>query len=133
MGIEPFLVASATDAILAQRLARKLCNKCKKPYKPTREALLENGFFIGLDEPVPKLFKPVGCQTCGKTGYLGRMALHEIMEMTEEAERLTVERKSTDDLRTLAIEQGMIGLRDDGLAKVRAGLTSIEEIQRVVR
>jgi len=132
MGIEPFLVASAVDAVLAQRLARRLCDNCKEPYMPTREALVENRFPIGDDEEIPKLFRPIGCTKCGKTGYRGRMAVHEVMAMNEGIERLVVERRSTDDINRLAVEQGMEMLRVDGMHKVRMGLTSLEEIQRVI-
>jgi type IV pilus assembly protein PilB len=132
MGIEPFLVASAVDCVLAQRLARRLCEKCKEPYQPTIEALRENRVEIGDDEEIPKLYKPVGCSHCAKTGYRGRMALHEVMTITEDIERLTVERRSSDDIKRMAIEQGMIELRKDGIEKVKMGLTGIEEIQRVV-
>jgi type IV pilus assembly protein PilB len=132
MGIEPFLVASAVDAVLAQRLARRLCDNCKEPYAPTREALLENKFPIGENEEIPKLYRPIGCVKCGKTGYRGRMAVHEVMTMSEGIERLVVERRSTDDISRLAVEQGMEVLRLDGMNKVKAGLTSLEEIQRVI-
>lgn len=132
MGIEPFLVASAVDAVLAQRLARRLCDKCKESYQPTREALAENNFPLAEDEEVPTLFRPVGCQKCGKTGYRGRLAIHEVMNMSEEIERLTVERRSSEEIKKVAVEQGMQLLRVDGLHKVRLGVTSLEEIQRVV-
>jgi type IV pilus assembly protein PilB len=132
MGIEPFLVSSSVDAVLAQRLARRLCPKCKEPYTPTREALLENRFPIGDDEELPTLYRAVGCSHCSRTGYRGRMALHEVMLMNEDIERLAVERRSSDDIKRAALEQGMVELRGDGIEKVRAGLTSIEEIQRVV-
>jgi type IV pilus assembly protein PilB len=132
MGIEPFLVASAVDAVLAQRLARRLCERCKETYVPTPEAMLENRFPFDPDSPMPTLYRPVGCQHCGKTGYRGRMALHEVMLVTEDVERLAVERKSSDDIKRVAIEEGMSELRNDGLEKTRMGNTAIEEIQRVV-
>ncbi|MGH2691160.1 MAG: GspE/PulE family protein [Actinomycetota bacterium] len=132
MGIEPFLVSSAVDAVVAQRLARRLCEKCKEPYLPTREALLENRFPIGDEEEVPKIFRGVGCAYCSRTGYRGRLALHEVMIMSEDIERLAVERRSSEEIARVAEQQGMITLRIDGLEKVRMGLTSLEEIQRVV-
>lgn len=132
MGVEPFLVTSAMDAVLAQRLCRRLCERCKEPYDPTREALLENRFPIGEDEDAPMLYRAVGCSHCSKTGYRGRMALHEVMPASEEIERLAVERRASDEIRKVAIDQGMIELWNDGMAKVRMGRTSIEEIQRVV-
>ena len=132
MGIEPFLVGSALDCVLAQRLARKLCAKCKEEYVPTREALAEMRMPLPADEPVPTLYRPVGCSTCAKTGYRGRIALHEVMAVSEDIERLTVERASTMAIARTAKEQGMVTLREDGLAKVKAGHTSMEEILRVV-
>ena len=132
MGIEPFLVGSALDCVLAQRLARKLCGKCKEEYVPTREALADMRMPLPADEPVPTLYRPVGCSTCAKTGYRGRIALHEVMAVSEDIERLTVERASTMTIARTAREQGMVTLREDGLAKVKAGHTSMEEILRVV-
>jgi type IV pilus assembly protein PilB len=132
MGIEPFLVGSALDCVLAQRLARKLCAKCKEEYVPTREALADMRMPLPADEPVPTLYRPVGCSTCAKTGYRGRIALHEVMAVSEDIERLTVERASTMTIARRAKEEGMVTLREDGLAKVKAGHTSMEEILRVV-
>ncbi len=132
MGIEPFLVGSALDCVLAQRLARKLCSKCKEAYSPTRELLALQRFPLLPDEPVPTLYRPKGCSACSNTGYKGRIALHEVMAVSEEIEKLAVEHASTLDISKLALEQGMITLRNDGLAKVKAGHTSMEEILRVV-
>ena len=132
MGIEPFLVGSALDCVLAQRLARKLCVKCKEEYVPTRQALSDMRMPLPADEPVPTLYRPVGCSACSKTGYRGRIALHEVMAVSEDIERLAVERASTLSIARVAREQGMVTLREDGLAKVRAGHTSMEEILRVV-
>jgi type IV pilus assembly protein PilB len=132
MGIEPFLVGSALDCVLAQRLARKLCSKCKEAYVPTREAMAEMRFPWSDDEPLPTLYRPLGCSACSKTGYKGRLALHEVMAVTEDIERLAVEHASALAIGNVAREQGMITLRNDGLAKVKSGHTSIEEILRVV-
>ncbi len=132
MGIEPFLVGSAVDCVLAQRLARRLCSKCKEEYVPTPEALVTARFPWQDGEPLPTLYKAVGCSSCAKTGYKGRLALHEVMPMSEEIERLTVEHASSAAIGRVAIEQGMITLRDDGMLKVIQGTTSIDEIMRVV-
>jgi type IV pilus assembly protein PilB len=132
MGIEPFLVGSALDCVLAQRLARRLCPKCKEAYTPTPEMLLANRFPWEDGQDLPELFRPVGCSACSKTGYKGRLALHEVMAMSEDIERLTVERASSMAITQVAVEQGMITLRHDGLLKVLSGVTSIEEIFRVV-
>ena len=132
MGIEPFLVGSALDCVLAQRLARKLCPKCKEAYVPSREMMTENRFTWSDDEALPTLYRPIGCSACSKTGYKGRLALHEVMAVSEDIERLAVEHASALTISKVALEQGMITLREDGLRKVKAGITSIEEILRVV-
>jgi type IV pilus assembly protein PilB len=132
MGIEPFLVGSALDAVLAQRLARKLCVKCKESYTPDRELLISARYPWQDGEPIPTLHRAVGCAACAKTGYRGRLALHEVMSVTEEVERLTVGRASAMEIQRVAVEQGMKTLRLDGMDKVLAGVTSLEEILRVV-
>jgi type IV pilus assembly protein PilB len=132
MEIEPFLVGSALDAVLAQRLARRLCGRCKEPYSPTAEALRQARFPWQPGEELPTLYRPHGCSACSKTGYQGRLALHEVMPVTEEVERLAVERGSADAIGRVARAQGMSTLREDGMEKVRSGATSIEEILRVV-
>jgi type IV pilus assembly protein PilB len=132
MDVEPFLVGSALDAVLAQRLARKLCPKCAEEYLPDRDYLEAVRFGLAADEPVPRLWRPVGCPQCAKTGYKGRLALHEVMIVSEEIERLAVTRASSTEIGAVAREQGMITLRQDGMDKVRAGRTTLEEILRVV-
>ncbi len=132
MGIEPFLVGSALDCVLAQRLARRLCSKCKEPYTPTAETLVAARFPWKPAEPLPELHRAVGCAACAKTGYKGRLALHEVMSVTEAVERLTVERASSAAIEAVAHEEGMVSLRLDGMHKVRAGITSLDEILRVV-
>lgn len=131
MGVEPFLVGSALDSVLAQRLARRLCDRCKEEYEPTQAALEQAGF--DEETPPPKsLYRAVGCKACSNTGYRGRIAIHELMLVTEEIERLAVERASTDVLTRAAIDSGMRTLRQDGLEKVAKGVTSLEEILRVI-
>jgi type IV pilus assembly protein PilB len=132
MGIEPFLVGSALDCVLAQRLARRLCSKCKEPYEPTPETLVAARFPWQPGEPVPTLHRSVGCAACARTGYKGRLALHEVMRVSEAVERLTVERASSSAIERVAHEEGMVSLRLDGMAKVLAGITSLDEILRVV-
>jgi len=127
MGVEPYLVVSALDCVVAQRLARKFCERCKEEYKPTK-AELEDGRLGEVD----RLWKAVGCSHCGKTGYRGRLGLFEVMDMSEEIEKLTIEHASSDDIKRAAIEQGMTTLLEDGLQKAKQGLTSLEEIYRVV-
>jgi len=132
MGIEPFLVGSALDAVLAQRLARRLCPKCKEAYTPTPDALVQARFPWQDGQPLPELFRAVGCSVCAKTGYKGRLALHEVMPVSEEIERLAVERASATKIEQVARAEGMMTLRDDGMAKVLAGVTALDEILRVV-
>ncbi len=131
MGIEPFLVGSALDCVLAQRLARRLCIKCREPYQPSRELLAASRWNWEFDE-LPTIYRAVGCSTCSKTGYKGRLALHEVMPVNEEIERLAVTRASADAIGSAARNAGMTTLRNDGLQKVLQGFTSIEEILRVV-
>jgi type IV pilus assembly protein PilB len=130
-GIEPFLTASAVNAVLAQRLARRLCPECKEAYTPTTESLDRVNFPYDPSS-IPTLYKAVGCKRCNGIGYKGRMGVHEVLVMTEALEKLAVENASTDELSAQAIAEGMRTLRDDGFAKVKSGLTSIEEILRVV-
>ena len=132
MGVEPYLVASALDCVVAQRLARQLCDRCRQAYRPSEAELQNAGFSDEEVVSIEELYRPEGCPHCGKTGYRGRMGLYEVMPVSEEIERLAAERRSSDDIRRLAIEQGMVSLRDDGLAKVRMGMTSLDEIFRVV-
>jgi type IV pilus assembly protein PilB len=132
MGIEPFLVGSAVDCVLAQRLARRLCGKCKEAYTPTPEMLTSARYPWQDGQELPELFRPVGCPTCSKTGYKGRLALHEVMAVNEEIERLAVDRAPTATINDAALRNGMRTLRDDGMLKVGLGVTSIDEILRVV-
>lgn len=132
MGIEPFLVGSALDCVVAQRLARRLCSKCKEPYTPSEVELIAARFPWNPGEEVPELHRPVGCTACSRTGYKGRMALHEVMRVTEDIERHAVAHSSSAEIAHTAREQGMITLRDDGWTKVLMGQTSVEEILRVV-
>jgi type IV pilus assembly protein PilB len=133
MDVETFLVASAIDAVVAQRLARKLCERCKVGYPPEQAELLAAGYPEWLWPEIPQLFKPQGCPACANTGYRGRIGLYEVMQMNEEIERLTVERSSADAIRAVAVQQGMMTLREDGLEKARMGITSLDEVARVVK
>ena len=132
MGVEPYLVASAIDCVVAQRLARKLCTRCRQAYRPDPAELTGAGFRPEQVEEVKEVFRPVGCPACAKTGFRGRIGLYEVMPVTEEIERLTVERASSEEIKRSARRDGMIPLREDGLEKVWLGITSIEEVLRVV-
>ena len=132
MGIEPFLVASAVDCVLAQRLGRKVCSRCVQMVRPEPEVLKAAGFADDIVEERPEIPQAMGCSACSDTGYRGRIAIHEVMTMSEEIERLTVAQASTDEINRVALEQGMRSLREDGLAKVLLGRTTIEEVGRVI-
>ncbi|HTD09315.1 MAG TPA: ATPase, T2SS/T4P/T4SS family [Solirubrobacteraceae bacterium] len=125
MGIEPFLVSSAVDCIVAQRLVRMLCKHCKRTQTVSEAVLAEHG--LAGAEP----YEPVGCSRCAGTGYRGRVALYEVMTVSEPIRALILERSSVDDMVAVALSEGMQRLRDDGLRKVREGLTSIAEVERM--
>jgi type IV pilus assembly protein PilB len=128
MGIEPFLVTSSVECVVAQRLVRQLC-ECKVPVKLTKATLTENGF----DHPRGfTAFEPGACVRCGQSGYKGRTGLYEVMTMTDGLRRLILDRVGHDDLRAKAREEGMRTLREDGLEKAREGITSVSEVLRVV-
>jgi type IV pilus assembly protein PilB len=125
MGIEPFLVSSAIDCIVAQRLVRMLCTHCKRVMNISELVLEEHGL-TGV-----KPFEPVGCSRCGGSGYRGRLGLYEVMVVSERIRGLILERASVDEMVKVAMSEGMHRLRDDGMAKVREGLTSIAEVERI--
>jgi type IV pilus assembly protein PilB len=127
MGIEPFLLASAIDCVVAQRLARKLCD-CKQSVQVSAEVMRNNGFKVDEDM---EICEPVGCDDCNHTGYRGRIGIFEVLVMNEELRELVLNRASADEIAALAMKQGMKRLREDGLEKVRLGITSPAEILRV--
>lgn len=130
MGVEPFLVASSVDCVLAQRLARRLCPDCKEEYVPLKQVMLDAGF---PEDALPeKLWRAVGCKKCGGTGYRGRLGIHEVMLVSEEIGELCVKEATAEVIAAMAVEQGMLTLKMDGLEKCRLGRTSIEEISRVI-
>jgi type IV pilus assembly protein PilB len=128
MGIEPFLVASAIECVVGQRLARTLCNHCKRRTIIPAAALGEAGFHASFDL---EAYEPVGCVRCGGMGYRGRTGLYEVMAMSDELRGLTLDRASSEQLTAVAVREGMRRMRDDGLEKVKAGITSIAEIARI--
>jgi type IV pilus assembly protein PilB len=125
MGIEPFLVSSAVDCIVAQRLVRMLCVHCKRAQKLSEAVLAEHG--LAGAEP----YEPVGCSRCGGSGYRGRVGVYEVMAVSEPIRTMILERASVDDMVAVAVEEGMCRLREDGMQKVRSGLTSIAEVERM--
>jgi type IV pilus assembly protein PilB len=132
MGVEPFLTSSAVDCVLAQRLARRLCHECREPFKPTHEVLRLNGFPSKELSGDVTLYRARGCSRCNNTGYKGRLGIYEVMVVSEAIRRLIVERKSADEVSRVATAEGMRTLREDGLEKVLQGMTSMEEIARVI-
>ncbi len=128
MGVEPFLVASAIDCVVGQRLARKLCQHCKERGIITADVLRANGIRSQFDM---EAYQPTGCARCNHTGYKGRIGLYEVMVVTEEIRKLTLARAPAPEIAEVAVRQGMRLMRDDGLEKVRHGMTSIEEVTRV--
>src|ERR1700742_3980939 len=128
MGIEPFLVGSAVDCVVAQRLARLLCSECKRRTTIKSEVMRANGFNVGLDL---EAYEPVGCARCGGSGYKGRIGLYEVMWVSDTIRSLAVAREPAETIAHAAVHEGMMRLREDGLEKVRRGLTSIAEIARV--
>ncbi|HEX8054788.1 MAG TPA: ATPase, T2SS/T4P/T4SS family [Thermoleophilaceae bacterium] len=129
MGIAPFLTASALDVVVAQRLARRLCNYCKRRTVLTAEVLKAANFHEAAFDI--EAYEPVGCARCSHTGYKGRVGIYEVMKVTDEIREMTIERRDASHIGTKAVEQGMRLLRDDGLEKVRLGVTSIAEVARV--
>jgi len=125
MGIETFLVSSAVDCIVAQRLVRALCKHCKRPHSVPEAVLAEHGL-AGVQP-----YEPVGCSRCAGSGYRGRLALYEVMTVSEAIRALILERAAVDDMVAVALREGMRRLRDDGMQKVREGVTSIAEIERM--
>jgi type IV pilus assembly protein PilB len=134
MGVEPFLTGSAVTAVLAQRLARKLCTHCCEMYMATREEMLEARFTPeqAASADGVALYRKRGCPRCNQTGYKGRIGIYQLMVMTEEVSRLAAQHASRDELERAALESGMNTLWDDGLSKVISGLTSLEELARVL-
>jgi type IV pilus assembly protein PilB len=128
MGIEPFLVASAIDCIVAQRLARTLCTHCKRRTIIPVDALRDSGYKAQFDM---EAYEPVGCVRCGGMGYRGRIGLFEVMVVSDEIRSLTLQRAPADQVGHVAVREGMRTLREDGLEKVKAGLTSMAEVGRV--
>ena len=131
MGVEPFLVASAVEAIVAQRLVRRLCESCRAPLPLDSPVLARQGFsaeLLGSAHP----FDAVGCEKCRTTGFRGRTGIYEILHISEEIEPLVIARESTSTIREKALAEGMRTLRDDGMRKVIEGITTVEEVLRVV-
>jgi len=136
MGIEPFLVASAIELVIAQRLVRRLCSECSRPAPISKVKLLESLAILGCDpgdaEVVHELKAPVGCDRCRGTGYRGRVGVFEIFRLNDEMHELVLKRESTRTLTECARRHGMRTLGQSGWEKVKAGLTTLDEVLRVI-
>jgi type IV pilus assembly protein PilB len=134
MGVEPFLTGTAVSAVLAQRLARKLCPHCCEMYSPSIDELLRNRVSpdVAAASDGAAFYRKRGCPRCGHTGYRGRIGIYQLLVMSENLESLAVSRASREELERAAMDSGMRTLWDDGLAKVAAGITSLEELSRVL-
>ena len=131
MGVEPFLISASIIGVLAQRLARQICQNCKEPYKPPADALRRVGFNVENAEDVV-FYRGRGCEQCKHTGYRGRNGIFEFMLMTEEIQDLIVKRAPLSEVRNAALASGMKTLKMDGFQKVLEGMTTVEEVMRVV-
>ncbi len=130
MGIDPFLSTSAIGCVVAQRLVRRLCERCKEPAALSETMLRHVGFPFDLFEgEQPKFYRPVGCERC-RGGYHGRTGVYEVMPVTDEVEVLALGRSSADELGRAAAKGGMVWMRADGFLKAARGITPIEEILR---
>ncbi len=132
MGIEDYLLTSTVNGIVAQRLVRKLCTNCREPYEATPEVIRQLRLPLAQDEN-PVLYRPVGCPACSQTGYRGRVALVEVLLMSEPLRRLLMRHATAQELQAQAIQEGMQPLYENGLHKVLAGITTLEEVLRVTQ
>ena len=128
MGIETFLTASSVDCVVAQRLARKLCPNCKRRTIIPTTALVEAGIKVGAEV---EAYEPVGCPRCSHSGYRGRLGIYSVMSLSDQLKEMTIARAAEPEIAAVAREEGMLTLREDGVTKVRAGQTSLEEVLRV--
>jgi type II secretory ATPase GspE/PulE/Tfp pilus assembly ATPase PilB-like protein len=131
IGVEPYVIASATIGVVAQRLVRRLCSACRRQYTPTSETLRALNISDADAANIP-FYRPVGCDACHQTGYKGRIGIYEVMKITDRLRRMIAQRASEDAIREAAQSSGMLTLGDDALAKVKAGVTTAEELLRVV-
>jgi len=134
MGVEPFLTGAAVTGVLAQRLARKLCPHCCEMYQPSVDELLQSRVSpdVAMASDGMAFYRKRGCPRCNQTGYKGRVGVYQLLTMNETIAQLAVARASRDEVERAAMEAGMRSLWDDGLSKVAASLTSVEELARVL-
>ena len=132
MGVEPYLITSAVNGVLAQRLVRTLCPHCKQAYEPETEVRQRTGL-LRFSAPGHPIYQAVGCEQCRHTGYLGRTGIHELLVLDEPLRRAIIEGRDANTLNTIATLGGMLSLYEDGLRKVAAGLTTLDEVVRVTQ
>ncbi|MEZ6043021.1 MAG: hypothetical protein R3C20_21165 [Planctomycetaceae bacterium] len=132
MGVEPFLVSSTVEGIMAQRLVRRLCRDCCKEYQPAYNEVPDDFPFDEITYGTT-IYRPVGCRNCRGTGFSGRMGIYELLEANDEVRKLAHDKAGTDLIRKAAVAAGMRTLRDDGWRKVLHGKTSIDEVLRVTK
>ena len=132
MGVEPYLVVSSVIGVLAQRLVRTVCEECREEYTPPQKSLKDFGE-SETSSKQPKLYRGKGCPKCMNTGYKGRIGIFELMILDDKIRNLIMTRAPAEEIRGAARSAGMIGLKEDGVQKVRQGLTTIEEVLRVTQ
>jgi general secretion pathway protein E len=130
MGIEPFLVASSMNAVLAQRLVRRVCTKCRESYEATPMELGELGV-KNVQGPIT-LYRAVGCNSCSHTGYSGRINVHELLMVDDTVRSLVMKNSDSGTIRKAAMDKGMLTMREDGARKVLAGITTVQELSRTL-
>ncbi|MDJ0623442.1 MAG: ATPase, T2SS/T4P/T4SS family, partial [Desulfocapsaceae bacterium] len=130
MGIEPFLISSSVNAILAQRLVRIICTHCKEEYQPDAEEWKKLGI-SPLEVEGKKVYHGTGCNNCNHTGYRGRKGIFELMHLDQDMKKLVLKTSDSNAIKKLAVEKGMVTLRQDGIQKIFEGKTTIEEVFRV--
>ena len=128
IGIEPYLISAAMNAVLAQRLVRRICQDCRRPVTNIKDSVA--AYLKGLGASPDKLFQGAGCEKCRQTGYKGRVGIYEFLELDDDLRDVITSNPTLTDLRRAAREKGMRSLREDGLQKVADGLTTVEEIMR---
>jgi general secretion pathway protein E len=133
MQVEDYLLTSTLDGILAQRLVRRLCPQCRQPFRPEPQWLRETGLDRLAGDAGVELYRPVGCPRCEHTGYRGRTTILELLVMSDALRRVILEQRSADAIREVAVRDGMIPMRDDGYKKALAGVTTVEEVERVTQ
>ena len=130
MGVEPYNFVSSLNCVLAQRLVRLLCHFCRRPYRPSEQELRESGL-RPQDASEQTFFRNVGCDACNHTGYRGRTAIHELLDMSDTVREMIIERRPGSEIRRQAEKEGLSSLRESAVKKVYAGVTTLHEINRV--